>query len=164
MLKGQDMVVLAALMAADDGCAYAELGERAWISASEAYAAVRRLKDSGLLNNARKLIKANVLEFLVHGLKYAFPMKVLGAGKGMPTAYAAPVAADEFAGVGAVPVWAGSPGQVAGRAYAPFYPTAPNAAAANSAVYDRLALMDMLRGGRLRERDFATRKFKEILA
>ena len=30
-------------------------------------------------------------------------------------------------------------------------------------MYDRLALVDMLRGGRLRERIFAERKIREIL-
>ena len=43
-------------------------------------------------------------------------------------------------------------------------PTAPQAAEGNQGLYDRLALIDMLRGGRIRERQFAEQKLKEILA
>ena len=81
----------------------------------------------------------------------------------MPTAYAAPVAADEFATSGMVPVWTGSRGDVQGQAFDPLYPTAPEAAAGDEALYGRLALIDMLRGGRIRERRFAEKKIEEML-
>ena len=41
---------------------------------------------------------------------------------------------------------------------------APKAAANDLSLYDRLALIDMLRGGRLRERSFSEMKLKEMLA
>jgi hypothetical protein len=81
----------------------------------------------------------------------------------MPTSYAAPVAVGEFASVGLVPVWNGSEGNIDGRAFEPIYPSASKAAANNRSLYDLLALMDMLRGGRIRERRFAELKLKEAL-
>ena len=79
MIKGQDIVVLAVLM--EDGfdrLAYAELGKAACLSASEAHAAVKRLQEAALVNGDRRPMKRNAMEFLVHGLRYAFPMRPTG--------------------------------------------------------------------------------------
>ena len=165
MIKGQDIVILASLMGAnDDASTYLEIGKRAKLSASEAHAAVRRLQESMLLNDDRKPVKRNVMEFLVHGLRYMFPFRESGLAMGMPTAYAAPIAAEEFAVSGLAPVWSTADGKVYGKAYVPIYPTAPLAAAEDSELYDRLVLIDMLRGGRLRERKFAERKLQEVMS
>ena len=165
MIIGQDMVVLASLMGDETWNAYAELGKRARLSVSETHAAVKRLMESGLVNSDRRLVRRNVVEFLVHGLRYMFPFKAVGRlAKGMPTAYAAPVAEGEFVSTGLVPVWSCEDGKVYGQAFEPIYATAPEAAAQDADVYDRLALFDMLRGGRLRERNFAERKLREVLA
>lgn len=165
MVKGQDIVVLAVLMESGmSKSAYAELGKVACISASEAHAAVKRLQESMLLNAERLPIRRNVGEFLVHGLRYSFPIRsARRLVKGIPTAYAAPVAAEAFASTGVLPVWENPNGSVYGQAVEPIYQTAPEAANGDRRLYDRLALIDMLRGGRLRERQFAERKFKEIL-
>ena len=50
-----------------------------------------------------------------------------------------------------------------GFSFIRIYPTAPQTAEGNQGLYDRLALIDMLRGGRIRERQFAEQKLKEIL-
>lgn len=166
MIKGQDILMLAVLMG--EGAyelPYSELGRAAFLSVSEAHAAVKRLQESALINSMRRPVKRNVEEFLFHGIRYAFPMRPSGEiAKGMPTSYAAPVARDEFASVGQVPVWSGSDGDICGKVYAPIYPSAPKAAANDLSLYDRLALIDMLRGGRLRERSFSEMKLKEMLA
>ena len=165
MIKGQDIVVLASLMdEAAQKLTYAELAETVRLSVAETHAAVKRLQESALLNDNRRPVGRNALEFLVHGLRYAFPLRPSGRlAKGIPTAYAAPVAADEFASSGNVPVWAVSDGPVYGQAVEPLYPTAPEAAASDAALYGRLALFDMLRGGRLRERRFAESKIEEMV-
>ena len=166
MIKGQDLVVLSVLMGnGADKFVYAELGKLAHISASEAHAAVRRLQESGLLNEGRRPIRRNVREFFAHGLRYSFPVRPSGKRTmGIPTSYAAPVATDVFVTTGLQPVWECPNGTVFGQAFEPIYPTAPEAARGNRGVYDRLALIDMLRGGRIRERLFAERKLEEILS
>ncbi|MBQ3345327.1 MAG: hypothetical protein IJI35_16690 [Kiritimatiellae bacterium] len=165
MLKGQDIVVLAALMdGANAGETFAQLGKRTCLSASEAYACINRLQTANLLNSGRCAMKRNVLEFLVHGLRYAFPFRFNGMiVKGLATSYAAPIANSSFATSGIAPVWSYSGGESFGRACVPLYPTAPAAAAKDRALYDKLALIDMLRGGRLRERLFAEAKLKELV-
>ena len=166
MIKGQDIVILAILMGSNsNGLSYTNLGKAAHISVSEAHAAVKRLVESSLLNADKRLRKRNVREFLIHGLRYVFPLCPTGRlAKGLPTSYAAPVAVDEFASTGLVPVWSSSQGKVFGQAFEPIYPTAPCAAAVDRALYDRLAIFDMLRGGRLRERKFAEAKLEEVMA
>ena len=165
MLKGQDLVVLAALLDSQRGDeSYAELGRRTCISASEAHAAVRRLRESSLIAANWHVLKHNALEFLLHGLRYAFPaVNEGGFAKGMPTSYAAPVADGVFAVSGEIPVWQTSCGDACGRAISPLYPTVPDAASKDRGLYDRLAVFDMLRAGRLRERQFAEQKLMEML-
>ena len=71
MLKGQDIVVLAALM--DESRldeSYADLGNRACLSVSETHAAVRRLQESSLINLNKRILKGNAKEFLTHGLPF----------------------------------------------------------------------------------------------
>ena len=166
MIKGQDIVVLAKLMDKNAWeLTYAELGEATRISASEAHSAIRRLQEASLVNSERHLMKRNVREFLFHALRYFFPLKYAGGvTKGMPTSYSAPVAHDMFSTSGLPPVWNGSDGTVLGLGVEPVYPTAPAAAESSPALYNALALIDMLRGGRIRERLFAEGKIEEMLS
>ena len=70
MLKGQDIVILAAIMdGRRQGESYAELSERACLSVSEAHAAVRRLREASLIGENRRVVKRNAVEFLVHGIR-----------------------------------------------------------------------------------------------
>lgn len=166
MIKGQDVLVLAALMpAAPEIVRYATIADRAKLSLSETHAAVNRLQKASLVDANRRVIRRNATEYLVHALKYEFPVnssRVISIG--MPTAYAAPVAAGEFAVSGSVPVWPDSEGAVCGVGIDPIYPTAPKAAAFDRDMYDRLAVFDMLRAGRIRERKFAEACLQEMFA
>ncbi len=164
MIKGQDIVVLAALMSAKGTSPYLALADKSQLSVSEAHASIKRLQAASLVNAERHLIKRNVEEFLLHALKYTFPLRMSGGSSvGMPTAYAAPIAEKEFVIVGRAPVWCGSEGEVNGIGIEPIYSSAPLAAKRSREMYDRLALIDMLRGGRVRERQYAERKLKEMI-
>lgn len=166
MVKGQDVLVLAALMPERGGVPrYADVAKRAKLSLSETHAAVRRLQEASLVSSERRVIRRNAAEFLVHALKYAFPARpsrILSVG--MPTSYAAPIAESEFASSGGVPVWPCARGGVEGFRFEPVYPTAPQAAEDDRGMYDRLAIFDMLRAGRLRERKFAEARLQEMFA
>ena len=164
MIKAQDIVVLVSLIGENSVSSYKKLSGRVHLSVSETHAAVKRLEEAGLVNSDRRLINRNVSEFLTHALRYMFPFMQSGfLAKGMPTSYAAPVAENNFASTGAVPVWSGSKGNVYGMAFEPIYPSATEVAIQDPVLYDRLALVDMLRGGRLRERIFAQNKLNDIL-
>ncbi|HUU23852.1 MAG TPA: hypothetical protein VM389_15055, partial [Phycisphaerae bacterium] len=66
------------------------LAEETGLSLSEVNAACRRLQEVGLLSpERRKVVRSALLEFLVHGLKYVFPVALGRSSRGMPTGYAA---------------------------------------------------------------------------
>lgn len=165
MIKNQDILVLAALMGSkSENLSYAKIADRAKLSVSESFAAVNRLKETSLINSEKRLNHTNAIEFLTHALRYICPASYgSGTAIGIPAAYAAPVAADDFAVAGEIPVWPCDVGNATGRPLEPIYPSAPRAAAADRQIYDTLAIFDMLRCGRLRERAFAERKIKEVL-
>lgn len=165
MLKGQDVVVLAALMdKRGEAESYQELGRRVCLSASETHAVVKRLQTAALLTSDCRVLKRNAIEFLVHGLRYLFPFRPIGGvARGLATSYAAPVARGAFATTGSISVLNCASGETMGQPFDPLYETAPEAARNDGTLYDRLAFFDMLRGGRLRERQFANSKLKEMM-
>lgn len=131
------------------------------ISASEVHAALRRLVLSRLVSSDadgnRPLLDA-AEEFLVHGVKYAFPAKRGEVTRGLLTSYAAPPLNKEIdAGAELPPVWPFSEGEQRGASLEPLYKTVPIAARRDKKLYELLALIDAIRDGRARERKLAER-------
>ncbi len=103
-------------------------------------------------------------EFLIHGVKYAFPVERGGLTRGMPTSYAAePLCRLIQAGSEPIPVWAYSNGTTRGIAVTPLYKTVPEAATRDPLLYGRLALLDAIRDGRTRKRNMAEKELKNSL-
>jgi hypothetical protein len=148
----------------------AQIGMELSISSSEVHASLKRLVRSGLVSpdseGQRPLLDA-VEEFLVHGVKYAFPPKRGEVTRGLPTSYAAPplnkyvVASPEWP-----PVWPFPEGQERGVTLEPLYKTVPLVASRDSELYEWLVLIDGLREGRSRERKYAAeevaRRLKQL--
>ena len=133
----------------------------------EVHSAVKRLKNSRLLHGIELGEKPNlsaIKEFLIHGVKYAFPAERGGMSRGMPTSYAAAPLKDLIpAGNEPTPVWASPHGMVRGITVKPLYKTAPAAAEQDPVLYERLALLDAIRDGRARERNLAEDKLIDSL-
>jgi hypothetical protein len=109
------------------------------------------------------LLKA-VEEFLLHGVKYAFPARRGEATRGRPTAYAAPpLNATIAAGEELPPVWPDPTGEVRGVTFEPLHKSAPKAVERDPSLYELLALLDALRDGRARERAIAERELSARL-
>jgi hypothetical protein len=95
-------------------------------------------------------------EFLVHGLKYAFPAERGEPTRGIPTSYAAePLRKMIAPGAALPPVWPYANGSTRGVAFQPLYKLAPAAALRDPVFYEYLALVDALRDGRARDRKIA---------
>jgi hypothetical protein len=104
------------------------------------------------------------LEFLLHGFKYVFPPRYRPRTiRGIPTAHAAPVAANRFGDAALPPVWPSPAGTARGLGVEPLYPSVAAIAVSDCAMYDRLALLDMLRMGRARETAWAASQLEERL-
>ncbi len=160
-MKAQDVLIALKIQSLQDQSVDApqrRLAEDTGVSLSEVSGACRRLEDVGLLSHeGRRVIGAALLEFLVHSLKYLFPIKVEGISRGMPTGYAADPLRDLFLSSKdeLVPVWADPEGAVRGMAVQPLYKSAPMAAKKDKRLYEYLVLVDAIRGGRARERSKA---------
>jgi hypothetical protein len=105
------------------------------------------------------------LEFLVHGIKYIFPAERGGLTRGLPTAHAAPPLRKHFAANDEPPpVWPEPEGTVRGEELEALYRSAPKAARSDQRLYELLALVDAVRGGRARERELAVKELRTRLA
>lgn len=144
-----------------------ELARALHISASEINHGLRRLAASHLYNvDERRVVRASLREFLVHGLRYVFPAQLGMVGEGMVTAHSAkPLAEKLRLGEEDGVIWLGSDVRfrVRGRVIDPLYPTAPRAAAEDPALHEMLALADALRIGRARERELANQELAKRL-
>jgi DNA-binding Lrp family transcriptional regulator len=168
VLKPQDVYVVLKLAALkSDRPSYAQLAQDLVMSASEVHASVQRAQKAGLLHGPARNHQPNRLaleEFLVHGLRYAFPPDRGEITRGIPTWYAAePLSRLITQGSDPVPVWPYVEGTVRGMSLAPLYRTAPMAALRDPALYEYLALVDALRAGRARERTLAAEELHRRL-
>jgi hypothetical protein len=164
-LKPQDVVVLIKLLEyGDKRPPYAQIAEQLFLSVSEVHAAVQRAKQARLLTGTElheTPNKSALEEFLVHGLKYAFPPERGELTRGVPTGYAAePLKSRISAGNDPPPVWPFPEGKARGYSFTPLYKTVPRAALRDSYLYEMLALIDALRDGRSRDRHIAEEELK----
>jgi len=161
VLRPQDLVVLLRL-ALEQGPApsYSALGTELGLTASEVHAAVERAVAAQLAlkgeDGKPMAIRAALRLFLQHGARYCFPASRGSLTRGVPTGYAAAPLKDLILpGNDPLPVWPSPQGTVRGIALHPLYPTVPDAASRNPALYELLALFDAVRGGSARERALA---------
>lgn len=170
-LKPQDLLVCLDLVIRRDArWTYAELSGALGLSASEVNAAVDRATRSGLLgpalqpNEKPKPVTAALLEFLAHGVRYAFFAQPGQIVRGWPTAHSAPPLCDVLQAGDEPPyVWPDAEGTVRGQSIEPLYSTVPRAARANPELYELLALVDGIRCGRARERRIAVEELERRL-
>ena len=169
ILKPQDVVILLKLVALrPDPWTYQRLAVELSISQSEAHAGVRRAVAARLMSDAAVAAGRPILpaleEFLIHGVRYAYPPERGELTRGMPTGYAAPplnkviVQPNE-----PPPVWPYAEGTVRGYKFAPLYPSVPAAASRDPKLYELLALVDAIRDGRARERALAAKELASRL-
>jgi hypothetical protein len=181
-LRPQDVIVVLKLLVDDSTrWSYLKLGEELAMSASHVFASVDRARTSRLLDFAAilprsrhariarpsrdrlaalpKPNRSNLKEFLIHGVKYVFPVKRGGETRGIPTAEAAPPLKKHFSrDFSQPPVWPYADGSVRGIEFSPLYKNAPQAALRDPKLYELLALVDAIREGRAREREIAIRE------
>jgi DNA-binding Lrp family transcriptional regulator len=159
--KSLDVVVLLKLLLDRRKSPYAQLSQELGISASEIHASVRRGIEAGLIDPESHLPLRKPLEdYLLHGVRYAFPAKPGAVVRGIPTAYAAYPLSEKISSDDLPPVWPDPEGTVRGVAVEPLYSSVTKAAKANSSLYELLALVDALRIGRARERNLAEEELK----
>ena len=146
-LRPADMAVALRLVVRP-GVGYENLGEVLGIGVGGAHRSVRRLEKARLLaKERREVLRDNLAEFLIHGLRYVFYAEVGAETLGVPTAHASGVADS-----GRSFVWASASGSHRGEAVSPLLPQAVELPEADPEVYLALAVIDSIRIGGVRER------------
>lgn len=160
ILKPQDLLVTLKI-AVNEGriITFAELGQELSMSTSEVHAATQRAEMSRLVTRESgqlRAVRLSLQEFILYGVKYAFPALEGGITRGMATSIAAPPLKKFFAQNEALsPVWPDPQGEERGLSLQPLYPSVPFAARADFHLYEILVLVDALRAGAAREREIA---------
>ena len=162
-LKPQDIVFLLKLVS---------LGKKPWsfnkiavdlnMSPSEIHAVSKRVLAARLAIKDENIIFPNIRnlqEFLFHGIQYVFVPDKGGLNRGLPTAYAAEPMVSYFVDNNEPPpVWPDPEGEIRGESFSPLYKSVPLAVKKDPELYQLLALVDAIRGGRAREREFAKKE------
>jgi len=166
-LKPQDALLLLKLLASSEKLAQKDLANALGLSQAEICHALKRLEASQLVDRERAVRKESALEFILHGLKYAFPAIFGQVAIGVPTAHSNPsldlVQYDKNNPLSSI-VWPDPHGSVRGQSISPIYESASEAARKDPKLHEILSLVDMIRVGKARERDLAASKLKERLA
>lgn len=143
-----------------------EIAEELGVVPSQVHTAIRRLTAAGLLRPGARATNPRALtEFLVHGVRYAFPAVKGPLALGVPTAYSAPPLSAEVDAVDVV-VWPAAlhPAAVQGFSLAPLYKAAPTLIDRSPATYQLLAVTDALRLADPRTRLSARDRLEQLVA
>lgn len=154
-IKPQDIALLAKLLANKEPKRQIDLAVELGISQGEIAKSLARLKSAHLVQDKR-VNRSAALEFIIHAVKYVFPIELGPLAAGVPTAIsAAPHKkmvvhhdSDNY-------VWPFSHGKMRGQVIKPFYPKLAEAALKDEKFYEIMAAIEILRMGRARERKLA---------
>jgi hypothetical protein len=133
------------------------------LSQSEISKSLSRSKYAELLSDDGKVVrKQALLEFLQFGIRYVFPVKPGPLMRGIPTSHSASplnkiIVSDEAY------VWPSAKGTVRGSAIVPLYKSIVKAVERDPMLHELLALVDALRVGRVREKNFAIEELNRRL-
>jgi hypothetical protein len=166
ILKPQDIVILLKLITIGNRqWSYSILAHELAMSPSEVHSGIKRAAAARLFDSQRNVpIMRALLEFLVHGVKYAYPPDRGHLTRGIPTSYAAPPLSSLIVQPeDPPPVWPDPEGKVRGYEFSPLYRSVPKATASDNALYELLALVDAIRDGRARERELAVKLLTDRL-
>jgi hypothetical protein len=161
-MRSYDVVVLLKIISSPEGWLNKDLSTSLKISLTEINRSINRSVIAGLLDATKKKVRRQaLLEFLQYGLPYVFPITKGPITKGIPTAYSAPLMIDKLM-VTKMIVWEHPRGEAEGESIVPLYVNAVEAAIADQELYDILALIDVLRLGKVREREIAVKLLKQL--
>ncbi|RFS19051.1 hypothetical protein DVR12_25480 [Chitinophaga silvatica] len=164
-MRPQDLVILLKIITkGENPWQLKDLSNSLYISNSEVSESLERSLYANLIDFDKKNVnRGNFLDFLLFGMKYVFPAKAGILTRGEPTAHSHPFM-KEYISSDYAYVWASSTGSVIGQEIEPFYPNQIKAIKEDQELYKLLALLDVIRVGRLREISIAEMYLKKSLA
>jgi hypothetical protein len=164
-MRPQDVAILLKMVSGGNNTAWkvTELADSLHLSQSEISESLHRSHLAGLLDAKKKLVlRQGLMEFLEHGIQYVFPQQAGTLVRGMPTAHSHPFMQLHITGTEHF-VWPSPGGSVRGQLVEPLFKHAVTAAGQDVNFYKLLALTDVMRVGKNREKKIATAELKKIL-
>jgi hypothetical protein len=163
-MRPQDIAILLKIVSrADTQWQNKDLARELFISQSEVSESLNRSLVAGLLNaEKKKTYKKSLLEFIEHGLHYVFPVIPGGLVNGVHTAHSHPLMKAQFKTEFEY-VWPEPRGAFRGFSIEPLYKEVVKAIKLDEKLYTMLALIDVIRVGKVRERKLAMAELKKII-
>ena len=141
-----------------------QLADSLGISAAEISISMDRSRFAGLVDeNKRRINTLALKDFLMHGIRYCFPVKPGRLVRGLPTASSAEPINKTIASNGESYVWKDPKGTERGQSIIPLYSKAPLASKNDADFYALLAIVDSFRIGKTRERQVAMEELDKYL-
>jgi hypothetical protein len=162
-IRPQDVVVLLKIIALrDQEWRFIDIATSLDLSPSEISESLNRSAFARLIDESKKKVfKNSLLEFLVHGIKYVFPVQPNGALKGLPTAHSAPPLSGLTVPSSERYVWPDVEGKASGQAIEPLYAGVVKASKQDPKLYELLSLVDAIRVGKAREQTMAENELRK---
>ena len=155
-MRPQDIVILLKIASIEHQDWYIkDIAYELGISQSETSESLHRSSYAGLISgDKKKLMRQELFNLLVHGIKYVYPQRPGPIVRGMPTAHSAPplnkiIHSDEAY------VWPSGQGNSKGQSIEPLHSSVIEACTKDKILYEYLSLIDAIRVGRVREQKLA---------
>lgn len=163
-MRPQDIAILLKIIALDNQTwQLVGLSGSLFISISEISESLNRSQIANLIDHTKKKVnRQSFLEFLEHGVRYVFPQQPGMMVRGIPTAHSHSEIKKHFKSELNY-VWPDLKGEVIGQMIEPFYPKQVEAVKVDPVFYKLLALIDIIRVGRVREVNFAIKELHKII-
>jgi hypothetical protein len=160
-MRPQDVVILLKIITKKDSpWQNKDLAGELFISSAEVSDSLSRSEVAGLIDASKKVVfRQSLMEFLEHGLRYVFPARPGTMANGIYTAHSHPFMQTKFPSEINY-VWNDVFGDVRGLIIEPLYKNQVKAAKIDPALYLLLALLDVIRVGRVREVKVAIAELK----
>jgi hypothetical protein len=142
---------------------FEKLGDSLAVSASQVHAAAQGAKRSRLIRENFE-VRRTALALAIQSVAIYIPGELGGSCRGIPTSLASStIERYVLYREGTQPVWPSETGDTVGLKLNPIHRAVPVAVADDPTLYRLLALIDALRVGRAREREFAHQEFQALL-
>lgn len=165
-LLPQDVLIMIKLViSSSGGWTYNTIAYELGMSPSMVFNGVKRATQARIFDPNRKRPRRKALEeFLIHGMKYAFPPDIGSMTRGIPTVFASPALRGHLSyDSEEIYVWPYPQGHERGISFSPLYKSVPEIAMKDEKLYAALGLVDAIRLGRVRENKLAERLLFDML-
>ncbi len=163
-MRPQDIVILLKIIALEEKpWLMKDLASSLRVSASEVTESLERSAIAGLVAaDKSRVMRDNLLEFLVHGLRYVFPVQLGPIMHGIATAHSAAPLSSQIVGHDTF-VWPYVDGPDRGPSIEPLIPSVPLVVQHDPRLYQLLALIETLRVGHVREKNLAAQYLEQMI-